>query len=415
VLFDSGLDKALWAENLMAIYFLRNRFPTADGVSSPFERFYGRQPGFSNLRALGGVAYAMVPPRSSGKLDPKTLLGRVVRYGAGGHALRIQSSLTGKILTRRDVVVDETESIACVRPSALPVNIYLSDGWSSADSCPDGSDSGDGGDAAALITGSSDGVDAGVGTGGTDSAGATSDGDDTLRVGNTPTGTPRTSNGAIWGVRTRETDGAATTGDEGAHGDGGHTQATAPTRGSMPADAAVPPVPALTTVSAAIPTLVAPPGTDPPGHGYSLRSRSGPFPPGPSSQVAAAPAAPKPMSIAEAVACPEWDAAPPKTRTAALSRPDAHLWQAAMDTEMDGLHKANTWELVTLPLGAKLMGGRWVFAYKWDANGTVTRYKARFVAQGYTQRAGIDYTDVWAPCPARAPVRAVLAKIAALD
>jgi len=62
-----------------------------------------------------------------------------------------------------------------------------------------------------------------------------------------------------------------------------------------------------------------------------------------------------------------------------------------------------------------LTGGRWVFAYKRDANGTVTRYKARFVAQGYTQRAGIDYTDVWAPCPARATVRAVLAKVAAHD
>jgi len=75
VLFDSGLDKASWAEILIAADFLRNRCPTADGVSTPFERFDGRQLDVSNMRAPRSVADVMVPTRSTGKLEQKTLLG----------------------------------------------------------------------------------------------------------------------------------------------------------------------------------------------------------------------------------------------------------------------------------------------------------------------------------------------------
>ena len=100
------------------------------------------------------------------------------------------------------------------------------------------------------------------------------------------------------------------------------------------------------------------------------------------------------MTVVDAVSHPEWCATPPKTRTDALTRRDAHLWQQAMDEEMASLRDANAWELLALPSGATTTGGRWVFDFKRDANGTVTRYKARYVAQGYTQRAGVDYMDV---------------------
>jgi len=56
-----------------------------------------------------------------------------------------------------------------------------------------------------------------------------------------------------------------------------------------------------------------------------------------------------------------------------------------------------------------------VLDYKRDANGTVTRYEARYVAQGYTQRAGVEYMDVWAPCLAHATVRAEMVMVAADD
>jgi len=106
------------------------------------------------------------------------------------------------------------------------------------------------------------------------------------------------------------------------------------------------------------------------------------------------------------------------TRRHGLARPPPNWvgWaERVVTVEIDGLRNVNAWDLVDLPPGAKATRGRWVFDYKRDADVCVTRYKARFVARGYTQRLGIDYNEVWAPCPARATVRAVLAMVAAYD
>ena len=43
-----------------------------------------------------------------------------------------------------------------------------------------------------------------------------------------------------------------------------------------------------------------------------------------------------------------------------------------------------------LPPGKKIVGSKLVFKKKTEADGTVERYKARLVAQGYTQSYGID-------------------------
>jgi len=161
-----------------------------------------------------------------------------------------------------------------------------------------------------------------------------------------------------------------------------------------------------------------PPGGDGGGHGHFLRHRPGSDKPGPSAlaaKVTPPPAPLVPMAVDDAVARPDWCATPPNTRAEALAGPDAYLWQQAMDDEMAALRAAHAWELLDLPAGASITGGRLVFDHRRDANGVVTRYKARYVARGYTQRAGVDYKDVWAPCPARATVRAVMALVAAND
>jgi hypothetical protein len=33
----------------------------------------------------------------------------------------------------------------------------------------------------------------------------------------------------------------------------------------------------------------------------------------------------------------------------------------------------------------------WIYEVKFDTKGEVSRFKARFVAKGYNQRAGLDY------------------------
>ena len=61
------------------------------------------------------------------------------------------------------------------------------------------------------------------------------------------------------------------------------------------------------------------------------------------------------------------------------------------------LQKNNTWELVDLPLGRKLVKCKWVFKTKFAADGSPFQYKEILVSKGYSQVHGIDYNETFAP------------------
>lgn len=88
---------------------------------------------------------------------------------------------------------------------------------------------------------------------------------------------------------------------------------------------------------------------------------------------------------------------PPQTLKEALARDDADLWKAAVDRELEA-HKTNgTWSFQHLPLGKKAIGCRWVFTVKNTLTSAPLKYKARLVAQGFSQVPGIDFDEVYAP------------------
>ena len=65
-----------------------------------------------------------------------------------------------------------------------------------------------------------------------------------------------------------------------------------------------------------------------------------------------------------------------------------------MDREIEALHKHQTWTLMprsAVPKGRKPTKSKWVYAIKYKADGTVDKFKSRFVVCGYSQVAGIDY------------------------
>ncbi|KAJ9556167.1 hypothetical protein OSB04_010781 [Centaurea solstitialis] len=97
----------------------------------------------------------------------------------------------------------------------------------------------------------------------------------------------------------------------------------------------------------------------------------------------------------------------PIPRSTAQAMCDPH-WRAAMDAEMAAIISNYTWDLVPKPSDANIVGNRWLFRHKFDSNGRLERYKARLVAQGFSQQPGLDFDDTFSPVVKPATIRTVL-------
>jgi histone deacetylase 1/2 len=89
----------------------------------------------------------------------------------------------------------------------------------------------------------------------------------------------------------------------------------------------------------------------------------------------------------------------------ALATPE---WRSAMQDEFTTLQRDATWRLVAPPVGQNVVGCKWIYKIKQKPDGTIDRYKARLVAQGFSQRYGIDYADTFSPVVKPTTVRIVL-------
>lgn len=84
-------------------------------------------------------------------------------------------------------------------------------------------------------------------------------------------------------------------------------------------------------------------------------------------------------------------------------------WQDAMENEMKMIEKNETWELVDRPRDRKVIGVKWVYKTKLNPDGTISKHKARLVVKGYSQQAGIDYGDTFAPIARHDTIRTLIA------
>ena len=107
---------------------------------------------------------------------------------------------------------------------------------------------------------------------------------------------------------------------------------------------------------------------------------------------------------------------PPDTYSKTITQSDAPVWHAAMQREVNSLEDQGVFERTTLPAGRKAIGCRWVYAYKYNPDGSIIRgkEKARLVAQGFSQRPE-DYGSTYAPVAKTTSIRIVLAHAAHHD
>ena len=98
----------------------------------------------------------------------------------------------------------------------------------------------------------------------------------------------------------------------------------------------------------------------------------------------------------------------PKSYQDAMNSIHAEEWKAAIQTELNNMEKNAAWDVTTLPNGKTSIGSKWVFKEKKDDKGNVVERKARLVAQGFSQKYGRDFDEVFAPVARGATMRLLL-------
>ena len=88
-------------------------------------------------------------------------------------------------------------------------------------------------------------------------------------------------------------------------------------------------------------------------------------------------------------------------------------WKDATDEEYESIIKNDIWEIVPRLKCKFVISSKWLFKIKHSADSSIKKYKARFVACGFSQKEGIDYKETFAPVARYTSIRSIIAIAAA--
>jgi hypothetical protein len=75
---------------------------------------------------------------------------------------------------------------------------------------------------------------------------------------------------------------------------------------------------------------------------------------------------------------------------------DQQVKKDAMVEDYNSNMKNDVWEVVPRPEGKSVVTSRWLYKIKYICDGSIEKYKAQFVAQGFSQVEGVDYDETFA-------------------
>jgi hypothetical protein len=84
-------------------------------------------------------------------------------------------------------------------------------------------------------------------------------------------------------------------------------------------------------------------------------------------------------------------------------------WADAMIEEYQSIMKNEVWEIVPRLKNKDVVSSRWFFKIKHVVDGSIEKYKERFVARGFSHKEGIDYEDTFAPVARYTSIRTIIA------
>jgi hypothetical protein len=80
-----------------------------------------------------------------------------------------------------------------------------------------------------------------------------------------------------------------------------------------------------------------------------------------------------------------------------------------MTKEYQSIMKNEVWEIVPKPKNKDVVFSRWLFKIKHAVDGSIEKYKTRFVARVFSQKECIDYEETFAPVARYTSIRTIIA------
>ncbi|CAN0097576.1 unnamed protein product [Heterosigma akashiwo] len=356
-LHASSLPHSYWSEALLHAVESTNRVPTKalEGSMSPYEKWYGHSPSIRHLRTFGSPCYVYQPRQlRPGKLSHTGLKHQFLSYGSSTGVYRLLSPNNNVIMSKH-VVFNEKDLVSKTSTSSSPLEV---------ESIPD----------VAVAQLSSSSAESGPSTPAVQPAAAVTFARplDTV-VPPSPSATPATSSAT-----------------------------PLPSTRHLPVSSSARSVPAT-------------------GKGRRNRSRSlammnsrsrrrlrrAGFGSQPNTSVTRSSL--RNLSTAFAFLGTHSEASSnPYGPNQSRRLPDKEEYDQAMLKELGSMESHDVKELVDLPPGARAIGTRWILSKKFDADGNLQKYKARLVAQGFTQREGVDFSTTYSPVIAVPSLRLML-------
>jgi hypothetical protein len=346
LLFQASLPPVYWVEALHTATYLVNQLPTKTLASStPFFHLHTTTPSYEHLKVFGCACYPNMSSTVAHKLAPRSSLCVFLSYSSEHKGYRCLELESNRILTSRHVVFDES-SFPFANMSTSPL------ASSALDFLLDDSD------LTAPLPGA---TFARAGT------------DDRAAEAPTPPHSPPNAHPAP--PRSPPSAVARSPQPRAGHGApnlvGPSTSAAPRSAPPVPPTGAAAPVPPTQVVASSAtttgrtvftrPVSIAPVINE---HSMCTRGKSGITQPVDRLNLHAVPMSQLSRSVRDALADPNW--------------------RSGMQVEYDALMANDTWSLVPRPRGVNLVTGKWIFRHKLHADGSLDRYKARWVLRGFT-------------------------------
>jgi transposase InsO family protein len=353
MLHRAGLSSYFWAEAAQAAVHVRNRCSTrAVPGATPYQVWTGRRPSIENLRVFGCVAYVhVVEQKRSDKLGDRSIRCIHVGYSAQSKAYRLYNPATDKVVVSRDVTFEEQKF---VDPSSSLARQHLGEGELLA--FPD-------------VAGRAPVVTRRAPIQAVTSSSSTQ----AISPSAQPSISSHSDSPMVVTLSDDDSDDdmleeiAISDGDYDDEKGDPHYIGRSHRAGSDADEDAVDLLPSSSLIATHAPSA-APDQRRRSNRGGGLASSRAHAA---ADAAAAAAAAPQVLDQAAFSAFIPAVDDEPSTFQEAMSRADSHLWQEAMQAEMESIHRTGTWVLTPLPHDRQLVGCKWVFKIKRKADGTV--------------------------------------------